>query len=165
MGQPFVGEIRQFAGNYPPNGWALCDGQVLSIAENEVLFQLIGTTYGGDGEELFALPDLRGRVPIHMENTVIGESAGTETVTLTSSQMPAHTHPPSTSDASGSDDPEGKFWAKSGTSRSYATPAGDLQMNPQSISPAGGSQPHENRVPFVAVSYIISLYGLFPSPG
>src|SRR5947209_15367920 len=93
MGQPFIGEIRMFGGNFPPNGWALCDGQLLPISENDVLFQLIGTTYGGDGQETFALPDLRGRLPLHQGNGfTISETGGVETVTLTTSQIPAHSH-------------------------------------------------------------------------
>lgn len=167
---PYVGEIRLFAGNFAPNGWAFCNGQTVFIAENETLFNLIGTTYGGDGQETFALPNLQGRVPIHMgqgagisQNYQIGEMGGTETVTLTTNQIPLHTHVPSASNAGVSDSPSGNVWGASATAKPYGAAPGALPMNAQSISSAGGSQPHDNMVPFVGVNYIISLFGIYPS--
>jgi microcystin-dependent protein len=171
MAQPYVGEIRMFAGNFAPNGWMFCEGQTLPISENEVLFQLIGTTYGGDGEETFNLPNLASRVPIHMgtgpDGTTyqLGEMAGTEQETLTVQQIPNHTHPLTGSTAPGNDPPPlGNVLA--------ATPGGiflyyegsvDANMNAQAITPAGGSQPHENTQPFLCINFIISLFGIFPS--
>ena len=166
---PFVGEIRMFAGNFAPNGWMFCEGQTLPISENEVLFQLIGTTYGGDGEETFNLPNLASRVPIHMgtgpDGTTyqLGEMAGTEQETLTVQQIPAHTHPwlASTGNANNVDPvggvpavAQGDFYTQTFT----ASP-----MNAQSITPAGGSQPHENTQPFLCINFILSLFGVFPS--
>lgn len=174
MGQPYVGEIRMFAGNFNPAGWMFCDGQLLPISENETLFILIGTTYGGDGQETFALPNLQGRLPLHMgtgpglSTRQLAESAGTETVTLTLQQIPVHTHVPVASNTAGSSDsPVGNVWAKTGTGKPYiaAAPADSfVQMNAQTLSPVGGSQPHDNMHPFLCVSYIISLFGIFPSP-
>ncbi|MGY4396801.1 microcystin-dependent protein [Sphingomonas sp. UYAg733] len=178
MSQPFVGEIRMFGGNFAPAGWAHCDGSLQPISENETLFQLIGTTYGGDGQETFALPDLRGRLPIHqgagsgLSNYVIGESAGTESVTLTLNQIPAHSHtlaasttpatlPSPTNAVPGTVNPTASSYSMyvvPGTSTLVQAP-----MAATSISPQGGSQPHENRMPALAVTYIISLFGVFPS--
>jgi microcystin-dependent protein len=157
MAQPYVGEIRMFAGNFAPNGWMFCEGQTLPISENDVLFQLIGTTYGGDGEETFNLPNLASRVPIHMgtgpDGTTyqIGEMAGTEQETLTIQQIPNHTHPftVSTDAATGNN--------------LYLQDAPTNNMNPASVTPAGGSQPHENTQPFLCINFIISLFGVFPS--
>lgn len=162
--ESYVGEIRMFAGNYAPQGWALCNGQLLSIAEYDVLFALLGTTYGGDGQTTFGLPDLQGRAPLHVSTTYpLGSKGGTETVTLTANQMPMHTHVPNaTTSTAESTDPSNKVWAK-GTYESYAAVAPDAAMSPASISAAGGSQPHENMMPSLAISYIISLYGIFPS--
>lgn len=172
MSQPFVGEIRLFAGNFPPVGWAFCDGSVLSIAENETLFQLIGTTYGSDGQETFALPDLRGRIPIHagsgpgLTPRTIGEPDGTESVTLTMAQMPSHAHPwqASSAPADPSAGPVGGLLAQSSSPVYVADPVSDVAMAPQGVGAAGGSQPHENLAPYLCVSFIISLYGIFPSP-
>lgn len=172
MGQPFVGEIRFFAGNFAPAGWALCDGSLLSIAENETLFQLIGTTYGGDGETTFALPDLRGRIPLHagsgpgLTPRQLGESDGTETVTLTAAQMPPHAHPwhATSAPADPAAGPVGGLLAHS-SSPVYAAGVGpDVSLAPQVVGAAGGSQPHENLAPYLCVSFIIALYGIFPSP-
>jgi microcystin-dependent protein len=171
MAQPYVGEIRMFAGNFPPNGWMFCEGQTLPISENEVLFQLIGTTYGGDGEETFNLPNLASRVPMHMgtgpDGTTyqIGEMAGTEQETLSMQQIPNHTHPLTASTAGGSDpNPGGKVLATTGGGIFlYYNGAVDANMNAQSITPVGGSQPHENTQPFLCVNFIISLFGIFPS--
>lgn len=172
MEQPYVGEIRMFAGNFPPAGWMFCDGQTLAISENDVLFQLIGTTYGGDGQDTFNLPNLCSRVPIHMgtgpDGTTyqIGEAAGTETVTLTTQQIPNHTHPLMASTAQGDNaNPAGAVLAStSGGIMLYYEGATDGSLNPQAVTAAGGSQPHENMGPYLCVNYIISLFGVYPSP-
>ena len=168
MGQPYVGEIRMFGGNFAPAGWLFCDGSLQSIAENETLFQLIGTTYGGDGEQTFAVPDLRGRIPIHMSsNYQIGESFGTEEVTLTVQQIPAHSHPAMVSSGNGSGTtPIGAVLARNPSADAYTsdTSVGLAPLNPASITPTGSSQPHSNMMPFLCVSFIISQFGIFPSP-
>jgi microcystin-dependent protein len=170
MAQPYVGEIRMFAGNFPPNGWMFCEGATLPISENEVLFQLIGTTYGGDGEETFNLPNLASRVPIHMgtgpDGTTyqIGEMAGTEQETLSTAQIPAHSHALLASGAPGTETgPAGNLTGQPATKRIYAAVTGPAAMNPASVTPAGGSQPHENTQPFLCINFIISLFGVFPS--
>ena len=173
---PYVGEIRMFAGNFAPNGWMFCEGQTLPIAENEVLFQLIGTTYGGDGQETFNLPNLASRVPIHMgtgpDGTTyqLGEMAGVESVTLTTQQIPIHNHPMLCSSGGGN--------TSSNPANGYAAPTDlsefndltvALNTNAQLGTPgftsdiAGGSQPHENCQPFLCINFIISLFGVFPS--
>lgn len=173
MSQPYIGEIRQFAGNFAPAGWMLCQGQLIPISENDTLFSLIGTTYGGDGQETFALPNLQGRVPIHMGTSssgftyVIGEQAGVENVTLTVNQIPTHTHQFVVSNASNSDRPEGNIFANSLAAKPFA--AGPMAgtepfMKANNIQPVGGSQPHDNMIPFVVINYIISLYGIYPTP-
>jgi microcystin-dependent protein len=158
MGQPYVGEIRLFGGNFAPNGWAFCDGSILAIAENDVLFTLIGTTYGGDGQETFALPDLRGRAAVGRgqgpgtSGYVIGELGGVESVTLTTAQIPVHGLPTSSRDRTRNR--PGTAIARGG---SYApTPNTTFAVH-------GGNQPHENMPPFLAVNFIISLFGIFPS--
>jgi len=169
MAQPYVGEIRIFAGNFPPVGWMFCDGTPLPISENEVLFQLIGTTYGGDGEETFNLPDLRSRVPIHMgtgpEGVTyqIGEMGGVEEVTLTTNQIPTHSHPMlgSTDGASVKGGTGGVMGR--GPSEIYASEFTPDVLNAASVTPQGGSQPHDNMQPFLCVNFIISLFGVFPS--
>lgn len=166
MAQPYVGEIRMFAGNFAPAGWSFCEGQLLPISENETLFQLIGTTYGGDGQSTFGLPDLRGRVPIHMgSGFTLAETGGVETVTLTMQQMPSHSHPLLASADSGTTlNPGNNVVAATLTATPYfkATPANPLLS--QSVSFVGGNQPHENFQPYLCVDFIISLYGIFPSP-
>jgi len=166
MSQPFVGEIRLFAGNFAPQGWALCDGQLLSIADNDVLFALIGTTYGGDGQTTFALPDLRGRVPQHTGPAEpLATMAGFETVTLTAAQMPAHTHLLAASTAAqGGDsaDPTNRIWAPS-DARTFTTASPDAVMHATALAPTGSAMAHDNMMPFLAVNYIISLFGIFPS--
>jgi len=165
MAQPYVGEIRIFAGNFAPAGWMFCEGQLLPISENETLFQLIGTTYGGDGQSTFALPDLRGRLPLHQGGGfILAETGGVETVTLTVSQIPAHGHPfLASSSASDSTNPQG---ALLGTPVASIFNAGTnpVQMNAQAITPTGGSQPHNNFQPYLCLDFIISLFGIFPSP-
>lgn len=167
---PYVGEIRMFAGNFPPNGWMFCEGQTLPISENEVLFQLIGTTYGGDGEETFNLPNLASRVPMHMgtgpDGTTyqIGEMAGTEQETLTTQQIPIHTHTMLGSlDPAGQQSPTSNVVAKSTQVDLFINAQPQDGMNNQAISPVGGSQPHENCQPFLCINFIISLFGVFPS--
>lgn len=170
-GTPYVGEIRLFAGTFAPAGWLFCEGQQLPISDNETLFQLIGTTYGGDGEQTFHLPDLRGRVPVHMgarpggQHVHLAEAAGVEQVTLTVQQMPAHTHAPVAGRGSGvRATPAGGTWAAAPTARPYTDAAPDVPLHPGSLAPAGGSRPHDNMQPYLAVHFIISLFGVFPSP-
>lgn len=170
MAQPYVGEIRMFAGNFAPAGWMFCDGQLLPISENETLFQLIGTTYGGDGESTFALPGLQGRIPVHQGTGgggtyQLAEAAGTETVTLTVNQIPNHSHPALASlNNAGASAPTGNVTGQVGATQIYREAAPAAVMKAQSLGPAGGSQPHENFQPYLCVNYIISLFGIFPSP-
>ena len=169
---PYVGEIRMFAGNFAPIGWLFCAGQQLPISENEVLFQLIGTTYGGDGQETFNLPNLQSRIPIHMgtggsgTTYVIGEMAGVETVTLTTQQIPNHNHALVASTLDGTaNNPQGDILAQTPAGITpYFEVAPTVQMSPNAITPAGGSQPHENTQPFLCINFIISLFGVFPTP-
>ena len=171
MAQPYVGEIRMFAGNFAPAGWMFCDGTTLPISENETLFQLIGTTYGEDGQSTFNLPDLRGRVPVHQGTDPgtgttfqMGEMAGVETVTLTTQQMPQHNHALMATTNPGTQlNPGGNLLSNSQGPLPYIQENPDGNLNAQAIQPMGGSQPHENMQPFLVVSFIISLYGLFPS--
>jgi microcystin-dependent protein len=170
MGQPFIGEIRMFAGSFAPAGWAFCDGQLLPISENDALFTLIGTIYGGDGQETFALPNLQSRLPLHQgtgpsgTSYIIGEASGAEEVTLTVQQIPVHSHAPLASSSPGnSGTPANSVWAKPAAVTMYqAGVVPDASMSVQAVLPAGGSQPHENMMPFLVVSFIISLFGLFP---
>src|SRR6188474_2551031 len=148
MAQPYVGEIRMFAGNFAPAGWMFCEGQLLPISENETLFQLIGTTYGGDGESTFALPDLRGRIPIHQGNGfILAETGGAEEITLTVSQIPAHTHALLASiDGASAAAPGGKVFARTAlaTITPYGSDAPPTVMAPAMVGSVGGSQPHTN---------------------
>lgn len=166
MAQPYVGEIRMFGGNFAPAGWMFCEGQLLPISENEVLFQLIGTTYGGDGQATFALPDLRGRLPIHQGNGyILSETGGVEQVTLTAGQLPSHSHAlNASSDVASLTDPAGNVSGQTGSFDQFQTTPGAQAMDPQTISQIGGSQPHNNMQPYLCVSFIISLFGIFPSP-
>lgn len=166
MGSPYVGEIRMFAGNFAPVGWAFCDGSLIPISENDTLFTLIGTTYGGDGVSTFALPDLRGRVPVHPGTNfpAPGSSGGSETVTLTSSQIPLHTHvPQALAEAGDQSSPFDGVWAAAGGVALYSTAAPSSAMDPGAFSNSGGSQPHDNLMPFLAINFILSLFGIFPS--
>jgi microcystin-dependent protein len=170
MSQPFIGEILMFAGSYAPAGWALCDGSLLPISAYSALFNLIGTTYGGDGVTTFGLPDLRGRFPVHQgtgggQTVVLGQLAGAETVTLAPAQLPAHAHQISASLTASSQTPAGSLPAQwDDTQYSTADPtAADLR--PAAVGRAGGSQPHENRSPYLAVTFAIALSGLYPSQG
>ena len=167
MGQPFVGEIRMFGGNFAPAGWMFCAGQLLPISENETLFNLIGTTYGGDGQTTFALPDLRGRLPVHFGGGyTLSETGGVETVTLTTAQMPVHRHTAVGSATAGAvTTPGTQTWAKSTATLPYAaSTATVVPMNAAAISTTGGNQPHSNLPPYLCVTFIISLFGIFPSP-
>lgn len=168
MAQPYVGEIRMFAGNFAPAGWMFCEGQLLPISENETLFQLIGTTYGGDGESTFALPDLRGRIPIHQGNGfILAETGGAEEITLTVNQIAAHSHPLlASNDSASAAGPAGNLVGSTNVNKKvYASAASPVTpMAPQSVSPTGGSQPHTNFQPYLCVDFIISLFGIFPSP-
>lgn len=166
MAQPYVGEIRMFAGNFAPAGWMFCSGQILPISENETLFQLIGTTYGGDGQSTFALPNLQSRVPLHQGGGfTLAQTGGVENVTLTASQMPSHTHPmvASGNPASGAS-PTSAIMGTSSQATMYFSDPPPLNMNTQNIGLVGGNQPHTNMQPYLAINYILSLYGIFPSP-
>lgn len=177
MSQPYVGEIRIFAGNFPPAGWAMCDGQLMAIADNDTLFTLIGTTYGGDGQSTFGMPDLRGRAPVHSgtssgQTYIVGQSAGVETVTLSSQQMPQHTHSlVSTATPATTNVPtNATIFADIGPAAinnlfAFKPYDGSNQvtLNATSVSPVGGNQPHDNMQPYLGLNFIISLYGIFPS--
>ena len=178
MSEPFIGEIIMFAGNFAPRGWAFCNGQLLSIAQNTALFSILGTTYGGNGQTTFALPDLRGRVPLHSGNDsqgpglssyALGEQTGTESVTLLTTQMPAHTHVLAANTAAGTaTEPAGNYIAGVADANSGGLfPAFEATTNttmgPLAISPAGGSQPHGNIQPILALNFIIATEGIFPS--
>jgi microcystin-dependent protein len=165
MAQPYVGEIRMFAGNFAPAGWAFCDGQPLPISENETLFQLIGTTYGGDGESTFNLPNLQSRVPIHQGGGfILAETGGVEEVTLTVQQIPAHTHPfLGSSDGANQPNAGSSVVARSLQVNMFFNGSVATQMSPTMVGPAGGSQPHTNLQPYLCINFIISLFGIFPS--
>jgi microcystin-dependent protein len=178
MSQPFVGQLAIFAGNFAPAGWAFCNGQAIAISENPTLFQLLGTTYGGDGQQTFNLPDLRGRVPVHqgqgqgLSPYTIGQSGGVETITLTTQQLPSHAHAPIAPASGDSNTPANTFLASEGGADAgkvsiYApfdvNSANMTTLLPTSLTIQGGSQPHENLQPFLAINYIISLFGIFPT--
>ncbi|QGZ35899.1 phage tail protein [Stappia indica] len=174
MSTPYIGEIRMFGGNFAPLGWEFCNGQLLSIAENDTLFNLIGTTYGGDGQTTFALPDLRGRLPLHFgqgpgqPTYVMAESGGSEEVTLTQQQIPSHSHPLIANKATGTEaSPQNNVLASAAAGDPYfssQTLPPFTELGPNAVQVAGGSQPHNNMAPYLAVSFIISLYGIYPSP-
>lgn len=166
MAQPYVGEIRMFAGNFAPAGWMFCEGQLLPISENETLFQLIGTTYGGDGESTFALPDLRGRIPIHQGNGfILAETGGAEEITLTVSQIAAHSHPfLASTGAASANTPVANVVAETVAINLYIDDVTNSNLSPGAVSSVGGSQPHTNFQPYLCVDFIISLFGIFPSP-
>ena len=166
MAQPYVGEIRMFAGNFAPAGWMFCEGQLLPISENETLFQLIGTTYGGDGQSTFGLPDLRGRLPIHQGNNfILAETGGSEEITLSVQQTPAHSHPFVVNSGQGSTpNPATALLAGSPNVDLYIQDIANVALAPGSIGLVGGSQPHTNFQPYLCVDFIISLFGIFPSP-
>jgi len=172
MPDPFIGEVRIFAGNFAPTGWALCDGQLLSIASNTALFSLLGTTYGGNGVNTFGLPDLRGRVPIQpgqgpgLSLHDLGERAGVESLTLLATEMPQHTHAVSASNANGnSDAAAGRFAARSASAvQQYSTNADaiDTTLSAAAVGSSGGSQPHNNMQPYLVLNFIIALQGIYP---
>jgi microcystin-dependent protein len=165
MAQPYVGEIRMFGGNFAPAGWMFCEGQLLPISENETLFQLIGTTYGGDGQSTFALPDLRGRIPVHQGNGfILAETGGAEEITLTVQQIPSHTHPYLVSTATATQSaPAGAMPGNSASVDLYLEDVTALNLSPQAALATGGSQPHTNFQPYLCIDFIISLFGIFPS--
>ncbi len=169
MAQPYVGEIRIFAGNFAPAGWMLCEGQLLPISENETLFTLLGTTYGGDGQSTFGLPDLRGRLPVHQgtlagQTFTIGQAAGVESVTLTAQQIPVHTHPlnASTNNAAATA-ASGNLLAQTPSYTPYGAFSPISPLNAAAVGTAGGSQPHDNLQPYLCLNFIISLFGIFPT--
>ncbi|UUZ81310.1 tail fiber protein [Paenibacillus sp. P26] len=164
MSEPYLGEIRMFGGNFAPVGWALCDGSTLSISENDALFALIGTTYGGDGETTFNLPNLSGRIPLHMgTNYGLGQMAGTETVTLIQNQLPVHTHGVSAQSQSGtSNSPANAVWAQSTITQFTTSVDGTNGMYPGALSPVGMNQPHDNMMPYLVINFIIATQGIFP---
>ena len=172
MGEPFVGEIRIFAASFAPAGWALCQGQLLPISQNETLFNLIGTTYGGDGQSTFALPDLQGRLPVHAgqgpgisQSYQIGEKFGVEQVTLTTQQIPVHNHAfLAASEVGQQPQPQNAVLAQTNPGNLYVAFSNPLaNLNSGSLSPVGGSQPHENMMPYLCLNFIISLFGVFPT--
>ena len=170
MSQPFVGEIRMFGGNFAPAGWAFCQGQLLPISQNETLFNLIGTTYGGDGQSTFALPDLQGRVPLHQGTNPgsgttyqLAEAAGVETVTLTTQQIPIHNHAfLGSQDIAQNPQPTDSIVAQSATVQLFITDVASSPLDAQMLGITGGSQPHENLQPYLCISFILSLFGIFP---
>jgi len=166
MAQPYVGEIRIFAGNFAPAGWMFCEGQLLPISENETLFNLIGTTYGGDGQSTFALPDLRGRLPLHWgDGFILAETGGVEEVTLTVNQIPAHSHPMlASSNNAVQTTPQTTVLANPTVVDLYRVGVANSAMALTAVGSTGGSQPHTNFQPYLCVDFIISLFGIFPSP-
>ena len=167
MAQPYVGEIRMFGGNFAPAGWMFCQGQLLPISENETLFQLIGTTYGGDGQSTFALPDLRGRLPIHEGNGfILAQTGGAESITLTVQQIPVHTHALIAAKNNGTSVNPGAAALSTSVSsvQPYVEDQASISLNANAVTPVGGNQPHTNFQPYLCVSFIISLFGIFPPP-
>jgi microcystin-dependent protein len=172
MSDQYLGEVRMFSGNYAPQGWALCNGQVMQISQNEALYSLIGTTYGGDGQTTFALPDFQGRLPVHTGTNPasgtkypIGQKGGSETVTLIEAELPSHTHVVNSQQLAGTQtSPSNNFWATS-TVKQYSNAAANAVMDSSSISAVGGNQPHDNMMPFFPVTFIIALEGNYPTQG
>ncbi len=170
MGQSYVGEMRIFAGNFAPVDWMFCEGQLVSITDYDALFSLIGTTYGGDGVKTFALPDMRGRISLHigqspgLPNYVMGQKGGVETVTLTVATMPSHTHPYNASTNAGTGPtPVGAVAASSNTVKIYKAAAPATPMDANSLAATGGNQPHDNVQPYICINYIISMVGIYPT--
>ena len=170
MSEPFVGEIRMFAGNFAPRGWAFCDGQLLAVSQNDALFSLFGTIYGGDGRTTFGLPDLRGRVPIHagqgpgLSNRRLGAKSGAEKVTLTTNQLPSHTHPvKGTNDAADAAEPAGKLPASSTAIDLYVNTAPTVDFHTDAVPRVGGGGSHSNLMPFLCIHFIVALFGIYPS--
>ena len=168
MGQSYIGEIRMFGGNFPPFGWAFCNGQTIDISENSALFNLIGTTYGGNGVTTFNLPNLQGRIPIHQGANqgvpfIIGSIGGTENVTLTLSEIPSHSHTVAAKTSATATSPSGAVYGGNAAHAIYSAKAPSAPMNAGMVGVGGGSQPHNNLMPYLAVSFIISLFGVYPS--
>lgn len=165
MSEPFLGEIKIISWNFPPKGWTFCNGQLLPIGQNQALFSILGTTYGGDGRQTFGLPNLQGRSPVHVGNGIaLGEVGGETSHTLNISELPAHTHVPAGNPGSPSQPgPGGNVWATNANTNQYATTGGS-SMNPACITATGGNQPHENMSPYLVLNFIIALQGIFPSP-
>lgn len=163
MSEPFLGEVKIISWNFPPKGWAFCNGQLLPINQNQALFSVLGTTYGGDGRTTFGLPNLQGRTPVHVGNGIsLGESGGETAHTLNISELPAHTHVPvGSSNSPSASGPAGNVWATQ-NSNPYAG-AANSNMNPATITVTGGNQPHENMSPYLVLNFIIALQGIFPS--
>ncbi len=164
MSEPFLSEIKIVSFNFPPKGWALCNGQMLPINQNQALFALLGTTYGGNGQTTFALPNLRGRVPIHMGNGhTLGEAAGSTSVTVNIQQLPTHLHPLNASpNSTGTTaDPTNAFLSP--VNGGYGAATSLTTLSPQSVTSVGGSQPHNNMMPYEVLNFIIALQGIFPS--
>ena len=163
MSEPFLSEIKLVSFNFPPKGWALCNGQFLPINQNQALFALLGTTYGGNGQTTFALPNIRGRVPIHMGNGhTLGEAAGSTAVTVNIQQLPTHMHAVQAS-TTNSDQPVGTNNYFGAALNTYGPPANLLTIAPQTVTTVGGSQPHNNMMPYLVLNFIIALQGIFPS--
>lgn len=170
MANPYIGEIRIFGGNFAPLGWMFCEGQLVQISDYDTLFNLIGTTYGGDGQQTFALPDLRGRLPVHqgtgagLSPAHLGQTGGVESVTLSVNQIPVHTHPfVATLNTGNQSNPSGSVTSQSPNIKPYIQDVPDANLAANALLVSGGSQPHENRMPFQCVSFIISMFGIYPS--
>ena len=170
MSEPFVGEIRMFAGNFAPRSWAFCDGQLLAVSQNDALFSLLGTVYGGDGRTTFGLPDMRGRLSVHagqgpgLSLRRLGAKAGQERVTLTTNEIPSHSHAyQGSTDAGNSNTPEGNVLAGRASDATYIETPASTSMSPSAVANTGGSQPHTNMMPYLCVNYIIALFGIYPS--
>ncbi|PLP58280.1 phage tail protein [Mesorhizobium loti] len=165
MGSPYVGEIRMFAGNFAPVGWKFCEGQLVAISEYETLFNLIGTIYGGDGQETFSLPDLRGRIPLHPgSGFILGQNGGSEEVTLTAAQI-VHSHPTlASNDIPTQSTPQGNVLGQA-AAKFYRAGAPTVSLNAGSVSSVGGSLPHSNFQPYLCIDFIISMFGIYPQQG
>ncbi|MBW1939189.1 MAG: phage tail protein [Deltaproteobacteria bacterium] len=170
MSEPFVGEIRMFAGNFAPQGWAFCDGQLLAVSQNDALFSLLGTIYGGDGRTTFGLPDMRGRIPLHagqgpgLSPRQLGAKAGTEQETVTVNQMPSHTHAlQAMTDTADQSQPGGNLLAQSALVDLYVEEAPNTNLHANAVTGVGGSQSHSNIMPFLCIHFIIALFGIYPS--
>ena len=170
MSEQFVGQIKMFAGNFAPRGFAFCDGQLLAISQNDALFSLFGTIYGGDGRTTFGLPDLRGRLPIHegqgpgLSPRALGSKSGSEKETITEAQLPSHTHTmQGSSSAANQANPQGRVVAESTTFDLYQSGAPGADMSPDAVTSVGGGQSHNNLMPFLCIHFIVALFGVFPS--
>src|SRR5262245_3539316 len=165
MSEPYLGEIKMVSFGFAPKGWALCNGQILAIAQNQALFALFGTTYGGDGQRTFALPNLQGRAPVHPgSDAILGQAGGEEAHTLTTVEMPAHNHSIyGTTNSPNTGSPAGSVWATLTASQNPYSPASNAAMVGAAIQPAGGSQPHPNMQPYLVINFIVAIVGIFPS--